>query len=116
MSPKEWRKLCDTEVRSNVVKLKTAVLNDENFKPVQTVLLRRVTKEDKLHTVHSQRLHALDYMNWSYSCDDWTNTTQMKLTYITSTITKLQLTYTAADGVTKPTQKPVNILANSIIL
>jgi hypothetical protein len=43
------------------------------------------------------------------------NSTQLKLAYIEKTITKLQLTYTAADGVTRPTQKPVNILAKSII-
>jgi len=52
---------------SNVVKLKIAVLNNANVKPVQTVLLRRVTKGDKLHPVHSQCLHTSDYRNWSYS-------------------------------------------------
>ena len=52
-----------TEMGSNVVKLKIAVLNNANVKPVQTVLLRRVTKGDKLHPVHSQCLHTSDYRN-----------------------------------------------------
>jgi len=63
MLPKKLRKVCDTEMGSNVVKLKIAVLDKANVKPLQTILLRRVTEGEKLHPVHSQCLHTSDYTN-----------------------------------------------------